>query len=520
MKHIFLNISIYSLLILLGFLMATHPFEIPDEQSHFASVQFLVNQKRMPTMNDKKNLSIEEQKAEEILGVMSLGQNKYSRHPEYRMEYVPGFQGLFESDLANLNTPSNRNTYTIHQAALYPPLYYLFASIFYRIAYSSDIITRIFTTRIASIILASIIPLLTYLLGLRIWQKKSNAIILAALSILFPMSSYLGAGINSDNLHNLLFTAAIILAVDLINKGWSTNRSLMIGSVIGIDLITKPQGYILIPIFGIAVLIRWEWQEWRLWIKHLVYIVAPILLFAGWQELPKFLFGSDSQGATAYMARSINYSGADNFATFVRGYIITTTKEMVVWYWGVFKWFGVILPKPFWWIANRVIAVSGIGIILKLAKDIRAKKLSRTGKIIIFSLISNIIYASALFWFDWQFFQEYGRSLGLQARYYLPLLSLQLALIYMGLLELAWTKKLKKMVGIMLVVGFLILHIAGLYTQLKSYYDLVPLSLLIQEISQYKPFFAKDNWWYLWSTLYLFGLTGWFKLALLSKHSE
>ena len=38
----------------------------------------------MPTMNDEQNLSTEEHLAEQVFGIMSEGENKYSFHPEYR----------------------------------------------------------------------------------------------------------------------------------------------------------------------------------------------------------------------------------------------------------------------------------------------------------------------------------------------------------------------------------------------------------------------------------------------------
>lgn len=513
MKKVFLTIFFSSLSILLGYFAAIHPFEIPDEQSHYATVHFLVTEGRLPTMKDPKNLSQEEMLTEEIFGTLE-GQNKYSYHPEFRLEYLDSIVGKYEAEIKSFNTQDNRRTYINHQAALYPPLYYYLDAIFYRLVYQADIITRVFASRFLSVIITALIPFVAYLAGRRIWPEEKHAKILALLVFFFPMTTYVGVGVNSDNLHNLLFGLSLVLSLDLIKSGFTPKRSLLISFIIGLDLMTKPQGYILVPIFMAAVLTRWRWNEYKIWLKNLPYLLIPALLIAGWQEIPKFVFGFDAQGSTAYLARSINYGGVENFKIFLTGYLNTHVREIVVWYWGVFKWFGVLLPKPFWWLANRLVVLSIIGLIIHFYRDLKAKKISWHTRFIVFSFLANLTYAAALFFFDWQFYQEYGRSLGLQARYYLPLLIVQLAVIYLGLLNLAWTAKLKSWVSTGIVFFFLALQLGSLYTQLSSYYDLWPLPKLIMQLSQYKPVYAKGPWYYLYLPLYLAGIIGFVKFAL------
>ena len=511
MKKDYLIILLASLFTLLGFLVFTHPFEIPDEQSHFASVNFLVEEGRMPTMNDPKNLSLEEQTTERIFGIMSEGENKYSYHPEFKVEYTNTRVGKYEQEIKLLNTPENRSTYTIHQSALYPPLYYWFASIFYRLVNQKDIILRLFTTRFASLIISSFIPVVAYLIGKVIYQKEKLAKTLAMLTLFFPMSTYLGVGINSDNLHNLLFSLAILLSLQLIKQGPSKFLSLWIGIIVGLDLLTKPQAYILFPIFATAFFIRWRFNEFKQWFKLLPYLILPILFIAGWQEIPKFFTSNP------YIAKVSPFGTLSHFKTYSLGFFKTFSTEMIVWYWGVFKWFGVIMPRFSWWLANRILGLAVIGIVIKLYKDIKAKKITYISKVIIFSILANLIYLLALFWFDWQFYQEYGRSLGIQPRYYLPLLTTQMFLLLTGLLELGWTQKIKNIITLGLVIFFLGLHITSLYTQISSYYDLWPLTTLFTQMSQYKPFFAKGAWWYLWVPLYFTGITSFTKWTITTK---
>lgn len=494
-----------SFLITLFFALFTLPFEPPDENAHFSSLQFLANEGRMPTLKDINNLTLEELKVEEYFGVVEH-QNKYSYHPEYRPQYTEGNIGLYEPAIAELNTPENRQTYSTFQAATYPPLYYLLSLPAYRLAQQSSFLPRLFISRLPAVLLTSASLVLTYHIGLIIFASPALAATLAALQLFFPMTTYLGAGINSDHLHNFLFAFGIYFLLKLLKDGPSRSNLLWFGTILGLDLLTKPQAYILIPIFFLALTFHWRWDGIRKLLMTLLLAFIPALILAGWQEIPKFVVGSASLGSTAYSATNILYGGGANFNSFLTNYVRTHLSEMPVWYWGVFKWFGVLLPRPWWWLGIRLFLISGIGLILFVYRSLRARIFSPQLRIILFIFGSNALYALALFWFDWQFYQQFGRSLGLQPRYYFPLLSPQLALILWGVRELGWTNRLKYFITLALLAFFLSLHMIGLYTQLRAYYDLTPLTLFISELSQYKPVIAKGNWWYLWFSTYFLGI--------------
>ncbi len=499
----YLLISTFLITLVLSFVI--HPFEVPDENAHYSSLNFLYNEGRMPKMTDSNNLSLEELETEKIFGIVEH-QNKYSYHPEFRMEYSDSTVGIFETEIKSLNSRSNRTTYDTFQAATYPPLYYWLTLPFYRLVAGGDIFLRLFFSRFSSIILTVMLVFVAYHVGNLVFDNKKHGLAVASMTLFFPMTTYIGAGVNSDNLHNLLFGVATLLALKLIRVGLSRNLSLLIGTVIGLDLITKPQGYILIPIFALAVVIRWRWDEWRSILSSIFYILVPIILLAGWQELPKLILGNSTVGVTSYTARVVEYGGLANFKIFFSDYVRTHLTEMIVWYWGVFKWFGVIMPKAWWWFANRLLGLSLIGLLIGLFVDFKKKTYSWQSKIIVFSVLANVIYIGALGWFDWQFYQEYGRSLGLQPRYYMPLLISQMYIFLLGLLNLGWNQRVKESIRSGVIIFFLGLQITSFYVQIKSYYDIASLTVLINQISQYKPWFAKGSWWYLWFLLYFTGI--------------
>lgn len=511
------NVYVYIIstcIILFSWIFLIHPFEIPDEQSHYATVHYFVDKGIMPDRS-QPNLSLEEQETEYLLGIMTDGTNKYARNPDYKPEFTNSYIGKYEQEIEALNNSENRSTYTIHQAAIYPPLYYQYSSLFYKLVNDSSLIFRLYVTRIGSLILTAISVYLAYLIGREIFHQKKWALSLALLTLFYPMTAFMGVGVNSDNLHNLLFAAFTLLAIKLIKSGWNINLSLAIGTIIGLDMITKPQAYIMLPVLAGAVLVRWKWHEWKTWFKHGFFILVPILLIAGWQEIPKFI----GVGGNPYAIAGSAVAVGTDFTAYSTGFVKTLTQEMIVWYWGVFKWQGVLLPRMWWWTAIRLMGLAGIGIILKLYRDWKKKKLSWVGRMVIFSILANLIYAAALFWFDWQFYQRTGRSLGMQARYYMPLLVTQMALMLIGLTELGWNERVKEWIRRGLILFFLGLQLTAIYTVASSYYDLSSLSSFITQASQYKPWFAKGNWWYLWITGYLGSIIYLTKQALKPTHS-
>lgn len=499
----YLLFSTFLITLVLSFVI--HPFEVPDENAHYSSLNFLYNEGRMPNIRDANNLSLEELQTEEIFGIVEH-QNRYSYHPEFRMEYTTNTIGLYEDRIKSFNTEPNRTTYESFQAATYPPLYYWLTLPFYHLVTNSDILTRLFVSRLSSVILTVLLVFTAYHIGNLVFKSKQYGYTIAVMTLFFPMTTYIGAGVNSDNLHNLLFGIASLLALKLIKDGFSRNLSLLIGAVIGLDLITKPQGYILIPIFAIAFVVRWKWSEWRTILSSAFYILVPLFLIAGWQELPKLILGNSAVGVTSYTARVVEHGGVENFKIFFSGYLRTHLTEMIVWYWGVFKWFGVIMPKLWWWVANRILGLSVIGVVIGLFMDFKKRTFSWQSKVIVFSVLANAIYIGALGWFDWQFYQEYGRSLGLQPRYYMPLLISQMCIFLIGLSNLGWNQKVKEWIRRGVVIFFLGLQLTSFYIQIKSYYDLASVATLINQISQYKPWFAKGSWWYLWFPLYFAGI--------------
>lgn len=496
-------LAILSIVIFWSFV--TPIFEFPDEQAHITTVNYLFHQKELPQDKDRRlskelkmpivtaDLSVEISETEKYLGTFrdQSGNNKFTYHPEYRPEYTNLLSGKFETEIISLNTQANQKTYVGEEAARYPRIYYDYLTIWYRLVDSGDIILRSYALRIGNILLALLTAIVVYKLGLLIFVKKSYALTLSMLVMLQPMYSFLSAGVNSDNLHNLLFALIIFCGVKVLKDGLSARILAGTSLVIALDIFTKPQGYVSIPIMLLAVLFNIiQTKKWKLlWGLTTLGIISTLVILSPWNP-----FGS--------WINPINLHNA-NFTEFARFSLNKLVTQNIVWYWGVFKWLGVVLPPIYWQVANRVVLVGAFGLLVYLWRVISKKKLSTSLYITLFLILTVIVYTSAIYYFDWQYTKAVGYSIGVQARYFFPTISAQMALLMIGILSFGWTAGIRTWLRHGLVVFIVWMQLGGLWRMITSYYDVSSVQSFIIQASQYKPWFAKGDWWYLWGGLYI-----------------
>lgn len=492
--------------VIMGWVMIVPLFEFPDEQVHLETVEYVARHGQIPPQK-VKDVTIEMYKTQELLGTLrdSQGNNRYTYHPEHHVEYTGTLIGKYENEIKLLNTEDNRNTYVREEAARYPVAYYLYSSFWLKLVDQADLITRSYFVRFGSLPLAFLMAYFTYHIGFLLFCRSKLALTLTILTVFQPMFSFVTAGVNSDNLHNVLFTGLIYYCLKLIKSGisWGVLGSSL--AIVFLDIYTKPQGYIAVPLIMLALMIgSFKRREWRLILGVVLAFIAILILSSNiWLN---YFSLSNSRGATlpAFFDFSLNKLLTQN----------------VVWYWGVFKWLGVVLPPIYWQVANRVVLVSAVGCLIYLWKVFKKKKLVADPYSIFFVLCSTIIYALAIYWADWQHHKSLGYSLGIQARYFFPVIVAQMSLLITGILSLGWSITSAKWLRRALVILFAWLQLGALWHVIRIYYSANTMSDLITQASQYKPDFAKGEWWYLWIAIYVVSLGYLLKTSLFQGKRE
>lgn len=492
-------------------------FEFPDEQAHFAMVQFLSEEGRLPGLKEK-DLSIEMVRAEDILGTLRdvRGLNEFTYHPEHRHEFSDGIWGPEEQVMRSLNESQMRRTYVGKEAAPYPFLYYLYGSLAYLTFYSWDVLERLFAVRILGGILAILVVFLSYKIGLILFKDKFLVVLLATIVSLHPMLRFVMAGVTSDSLHFVFVSWGVYLCLILLRDGLKSSTGIMMGICIGLDLLTKPQGYILGMIMGIAIIMAW-WKS-RNW-KQLLHVAGGsfivVLLIAGWHEFPKLEIWLRGENPLI-REEVVNANG--EFLPFLQYSIHMLYSQNIIWYWGVFKWLGVVLPRPIWWIMNRIVLVAAVGVVAMFVKNIIKKEWSVEFWQILFLITANLLYVAAIFWFDWRHFLTLGYSLGVQGRYYLPLVVSQMALLVLGIKMVGF--KWAKWLLFALFLWFVIMHVTAIWRVLSIYYDTSLWNTLIHEISQYKPLYAKGSAWWIYIGILILSMMGYLTIVCKTLFSK
>lgn len=465
----------------------------PDEQAHFGHVAFigegndLSRHGRYPDMNEEIYRSLE------ILGTKrdEFGNNKFTFHPEFRLPYSQTSAGPEEATITNLPLEARKNL-VIQESAYYPHFFYQLSALVYRLVYPADLFVRVFSVRLFWLLAHWLMIYLVYKIAQQVFPKRLLLVLTATvLAAMQPMLSFVGSGVTSDNLHNLLFTAVIYFSLKIIGSSRLSDW-LGLALILGLGVINKQQFSIAFAVILPALiysLVRRPKQT----LKYL--LVLPFSLLVALMLAPdrtKHLLAIFFSGSLPYLSEASgdklvlpDYS--------LSAHIIWTLKhtvaEVLPWYWGVFNWLGVTLPRWVNRVLMRLLVAAGLGLIIYFIK----RKLADIK--IIFIIWSALIYFVLLLVWDWSFTRQNGFPFGFQGRYYFPVIASHMILLTLGIEQLVSliNQRWVRSIMLLLICWFIFLQWQALYLVASSYYDVTGWQSFIIQASQYKPWFAKGG---------------------------
>lgn len=422
-------------------------FQTPDEQAHFAQLQWYAEKKSL-VINPLRNLSFEVAQTEELLGTRrdSFGNNKFTYHPEYKtpsLTRIPDFP------------QSTRTEYVDQEAAGYPPLYYLLSLPFYLSVYNQNIVNRIETDRLLSVLLSLLLAMTAFKIGQEVWKEKYMAICLAILVSFQPMISFVSSGIHPDNLLNLLSSLVVLMSLLILKNGVKYKYLILLFLLFVLGLETKIFIIFLAPV--VAAIVAYKFFQNRLGI-----ILAILILL-----LPIFAF--TFQLPIPYMPAVTAQSplGKMSFGEYLNFRLPKIAFEMWPWYWGIFKWLSLPLPRLVMKIITRVAVLIGAGLLIYFYRAIKKKTFSFEFQAVVFFLFSSVLYLLYLVVWDFRVMQSMGYSQGLQGRYLFPNIVPHMALLLTGA---TFFKRYARPFAVSLASLMVILNLVALYTIYKSHY--------------------------------------------------
>lgn len=464
-------------------------WQYPDEQSHFAQVQDIAELGNVP--KEGPTTSLEIYISEKILATErdGLGNNKFTYHPYYHIDYSNSMDGIFENFVANLPKGTRTSMFKF-EATQNPPLYHIMSANFYRLFQRGSLYSRVFAVRFFSLLLYVAVIAFCVNASKSIFDEKYNRLIVPSVIAFTPMLAFSTTGVLPDPLTILLFTIIFILSLKIIKSSISMSLVILLIVINTLGIFTRQQFQIAIPISVVAVLygVYQRIEKKRIfWISTLALTVTVVLalikIYKSKIVIPE-LGQPDASLIFTY-----------EFIKYFKSAIAHYYSQTLPWYWGVYKWLSLTLPHVYYQIINRIIIIAVIGFFVWIAKIIKDQKIQKRDTIVIFLTFSVFIYFAIFVIWDFYFQRIYGYPFGIQGRYFLPLVLPITSLIIFGITNVfqLFLKKYLNFICFVIVFAMIMFNDISLSFIASTYYGSNSIKIVIDQISQYKPQIFKGN---------------------------
>ena len=236
----------------LAWSIAVPPFQGPDESTHFAYVQYLAENGRMPSTT-RGGASTEESEALRWLNLRPLIGNLGAR-PAWTAADLQSFREIERHEAKG----SRGNGVGENPLGKNPPLYYAAMAIPYRVFLWLPLLKRLFVMRLFNALCFLATIALTWMIAGEVFGpvrwKQTLATGVVALQ---AQLSFTSAVINADNLLIAVTTAFLLAALRLVKYGPSTRRVLSASAIAAAAVLTHGRGLVTLPVLAVALLVSW-----------------------------------------------------------------------------------------------------------------------------------------------------------------------------------------------------------------------------------------------------------------------
>jgi 4-amino-4-deoxy-L-arabinose transferase-like glycosyltransferase len=262
--------------------VVTAPLNGPDEVAHFSYAEYLAETGHGPN-GAGGNGTTSTSAATALVG---LGLQPILIHPEAK----PVFSAVdrVEAQIAKQPAADRKNGEGPNPAANYPPLYYAYEAIVYRLSPVRGYLGRMFVMRLATTALFVVTVWLTWLIAAELLAATWARFLATAFVALQPKLGF-GAGIiNPDMMLVLASTGALLMGLRLVRAGPAWRPVLGLAAFAGAGVLVHPRGLFLPPfaVVALAVALVRQWPGRRraagLAAAVLGVTVACLLIATAW----------------------------------------------------------------------------------------------------------------------------------------------------------------------------------------------------------------------------------------------
>lgn len=521
-----LIILILSITLLKGVIWsyATPLFQAPDEQVHYASVQYYAEPAGYEPKSydfpldktDMFNLRTQNLSPELKYFLEKTQFEKVRFHKEKTMDFRSGaMDGSYENDVRQSTSSRFVEKYpawVIHYSAPY----YLTVAGIENLFGNFSIIERVYLERLFSVFLLALFVLFSYLMFRELGQNEVISALLAGAVSFQPMLTFITSSINIDTLLIAAFGALLYGAIRFLKRGAEPVSIVWIvgGSIV--SFFTKPPGYFALAVI-LLLLVLFFLRQAKIHLQ--INPRQKIFLYTGFTVLILVLGGLF---LLLYQSAKSRYFPGSQPLGLLPDYVRHQLEYYVLYahssyYWGNFGWLDTPFPQVLIWMIWACLVGGFIGLIYYFAKNLAGWKALKERKKIFFYQVIFLLLAFLGFGFMIHAvnFQQVNpnnvadetNSIAIQGRYFFPVMGAKFFLIFWGwaAITTAIYKRTKPgMAALLLFSGLVLLNLTGLLAYLVPRYYLNDKTAyfsqeLLDRMSQYKPILFKE-----WVIIFVF----------------
>lgn len=439
------------------------PWQAPDEPDHYTYVAHIAERASIPhpPFSDASPYPIELIESEQQTFLTRLS-STVARTDVPDLPFVPvGYN--YAPVRAYEGGPADRLALSGGRTTPYPPLYYLIMAIPYKLFQHAPIIARLFAVRAGSAALGALACVFGYLFAYELrrtrWWGRSLGLCMA----LLPMFAFISATVNNDAAMDLGAAILFWLLARMHRRGAiSTRLALAVGLTSGLSLLSKPGALPLVAAVGVYMLIRafpllraplalsrprlgilgcyalggvvgyGPWVLFRLFYYHDLSAEVGALTTV-FRNLTGMIQVAAATSATDHPAPVLaSLRGSFSFIDYLR-HEKSLGREYFNWLFvetttGYFGWLDVTLPAR----AYRAVVGCGIiGVIGLVARTVMQRRERSTLLLLGAMIVGQVGFLFVIVDYYLSFARN-GQTLGLQGRYFYPVLAPTLFLLLSG----------------------------------------------------------------------------------------